>query len=49
MTLTQEQANEVKEWLQGGAGIGDVQKRLSEKFGINGRQVSHRRPKLGGG
>ncbi len=35
MTLTQEQANEVKEWLQGGAGIGDVQKRLSEKFGIN--------------
>lgn len=35
MTLTQEQSDEVKQWLSEGAKIGEVQKRLSEKFGIN--------------
>lgn len=35
MTLTAEQSEEVKQWLSEGAKIGDVQKRLSEKFGIN--------------
>lgn len=35
MTLTPEQSNEVKNWLKDGVKIGDVQKLLSEKFGIN--------------
>lgn len=35
MTLTQEQSEEVKRWLSEGAKIADVQKRLSEKFGLN--------------
>lgn len=35
MTLTQEQSNEVKQWLLDGAKIGDVQKLLAQKFGIN--------------
>lgn len=35
MALTQEQSDEIKKSLQGGANVGDIQKLLSEKFGIN--------------
>ncbi len=33
--LTDEQKEAVREWASQGAGLGDVQKRLAEEFGVN--------------